>query len=780
MTIEQAAVLGAGVMGAQIAAHFANAGIPVQLLDVVPPGAKEGTENRNALSEGAVQKMLKTQPAPFVSKRAARLVTCGNLEDHLERLSEADWIVEAVVENLEVKRGLYERVETVRKPGSIVSSNTSTIPLEKLVENLPKRFAEDFLITHFFNPPRYMRLLEVVGGTATRVDALATIREVADRRLGKGVVDCHDRPGFVANRIGIFWMQCGVVAAQDHEVTVEEADAVLSRPVGIPKTGLFGLLDLVGLDLHPKVDASMAALLADDDAYHGWRRPWPLLERLIAEGYTGRKGKGGFYRLDRSGGKRVKEAIDLATGDYAPARKAALESLDAAKHGGLKALVEHPDRGGQFAWTVLSHTLAYVASLVPEVADDIVAVDRAMTLGYNWEQGPFALIDRLGAAYFAERLEAEDRAVPPLLNAAVEAGGFYRLQAGRLEYLTTEGGYAEVARAEGVFLLEDVKRGGAPLAKNASASLWDLGDGVVCLEVHTKMNSIDPAVLEMVGRAVALVAKAHKALVIYNEGSHFSAGVNLGLALFTANVGAWEQVEEMSEAGQKAFLALKRAPFPVVAAPSGMALGGGCELMLYADAIQAHIESYVGLVEAGVGLIPAWGGCTAVLARYAADPKRPRGPMPPVAAAFETIGMAKVAKSAAEAQEMGFLRAGDAITFNRDRLLADAKAKALALVENYQPPEPAQLTLPGPAGKASLDFALRDLKAKGLVTPHDEVVADALAGVLCGGPDADMTEPLSEEAVQALERKALMGLFKTEASLARMQHMLDTGKPLRN
>ncbi|MDX1576540.1 MAG: 3-hydroxyacyl-CoA dehydrogenase family protein, partial [Kiloniellales bacterium] len=368
MAIEQAAVLGAGVMGAQIAAHLANAGVPVLLLDVVP----EGAENRNALSEGAVQKMLKTEPAPFVSKRAARLVTCGNLEDHLDRLAEADWIVEAVIENLEIKRGLYERVEAVRKKDSIVSSNTSTIPLIKLVNGLPSRFAKDFLITHFFNPPRYMRLLEMVAGAATRADARVEIREFADRRLGKGVVDCHDRPGFIANRIGIFWMQCGVVAAQDHGVTVEEADAVLSRPVGIPKTGLFGLLDLVGLDLHPKVDASMAALLAEDDAYHGWRRPWPLLEKLIAEGYTGRKGKGGFYRLDRSGGKRVKEALDLTTGDYAPARKAVLESLDAAKHGGLKALVEHPDRGGQFAWTVLSHTLAYVASLVPEVADDIV------------------------------------------------------------------------------------------------------------------------------------------------------------------------------------------------------------------------------------------------------------------------------------------------------------------------------------------------------------------------------------------------------------------------
>ncbi len=776
MPIEKAAVLGAGVMGAQIAAHLANAGVPVMLLDMVPQGA----DNRNALAEGAVARMLKAEPAPFVHKRAARLVTPGNLEDHLDGLAEADWIVEAVIEDLEIKRALYEKVEAVRKDGSLISSNTSTIPLARLIDGLPERFANDFLITHFFNPPRYMRLLELVAGAKTRPEALAVLEDFADRRLGKGVVVCHDTPGFVANRIGTFWMQCAVVAAEDLGLSVEEADAVMSRPVGIPKTGVFGLLDLIGLDLMPKVDASMAALLPEDDAYQGLRRDWPLLQRMIGDGYTGRKGKGGFYRLNRSGGGRVKEAIDLGSGDYAPARKPVLESLDAAKHGGLPALVAQPDRGGQFAWTVLSQTLAYAASLVPEIAGDIVAVDRAMRLGYNWKEGPFELIDRLGAANLAERLAGEDRPVPPLVESAASAEGFYRVHDGCLQYLALDGGYADVGRADGVLLLEDVKRAGQALAKNGSASLWDLGDGVVCLEVHTKMNAIDPDVLEMFGKAIKLVPKAHKALVVYNEGSHFSAGVNLGLALFTANVGAWEQIEEMAAEGQRTFLALKRASFPVVAAPSGLALGGGCEILLHADAIQAHVESYIGLVEAGVGLIPSWGGCTALLARYAADPKRPRGPMPPVAAAFETIGMAKVAKSAVEAQALGFLRAEDGITFNRDRLLAEAKAKALALAEDYQPPEPAELVLPGPSGRAALDFALRDLKAKGVVLPHDEVVAGALVRVLTGGPEADMTAPLSEEAVHGLERTALMELVRTDGTLARMEHMLESGKPLRN
>jgi 3-hydroxyacyl-CoA dehydrogenase len=776
MAIEKAAVLGAGVMGAQIAAHLANAGVPVMLLDIVP----EGADNRNALAEGAVAHMLKAEPAPFVNKRAARLLTPGNLEDHLDGLAEADWIIEAVIEDLEIKRALYEKVEAVRKDGSLVSSNTSTIPLARLIEGLPERFAGDFLITHFFNPPRYMRLLELVGGAATGPEALATLEDFADRRLGKGVVVCHDTPGFVANRIGTFWMQCAVVAAEDLGLSVEEADALMSRPIGVPKTGVFGLLDLVGLDLMPKVDASMAALLPEDDAYHGLRRDWPLLQRMIGDGYTGRKGKGGFYRLNRSGGGRVKEAIGLGSGDYAPARKPALESLEASKHGGLSALVGHEDRGGRFAWTVLSQTLAYAASLVPEIAGDIVAVDRAMRLGYNWKHGPFELIDRLGAANLAERLAGEDRPVPPLVESAAGAEGFYRVHDGRLQHLTLDGEYADVVRADGVLLLEDVKRAGQAIAKNGSASLWDLGDGVICLEVHTKMNAIDPDVLAMFGKAIKLVPKAHKALVVYNEGNHFSAGVNLGLALFTANVGAWEQIEEMAKEGQGTFLALKRAPFPVVAAPSGLALGGGCEILLHSDAIQAHVESYIGLVEAGVGLIPSWGGCTALLARYASDPRRPRGPMPPVAAAFETIGMAKIAKSAVEAQALGFLRAEDGITFNRDRLLAEAKAKALALAEDYQPPEPAELVLPGPSGRAALDFALRDLKAKGVVLPHDEVVAGTLVRVLTGGPEADMTAPLSEEAVHGLERRALMELVRTDGTLARMEHMLESGKPLRN
>ncbi|MFQ5809686.1 MAG: enoyl-CoA hydratase-related protein, partial [Armatimonadota bacterium] len=438
------------------------------------------------------------------------------------------------------------------------------------------------------------------------------------------------------------------------------------------------------------------------------------------------------------------------------------------------------DRGGCYAWAVLAQTLAYAAAVAPEIADDIHAVDRAMRLGYNWIDGPFELIDRLGAGYFAKRLKRDGKGVPALLQKAAEAGGFYRMREGRLQHLTPGSGYLDVPHEGGVLLLSDIKLVRKPLAENGSASLWDVGDGVVCLEVHTKMNTIDPDVFGMIRKALETVRSSFKSLVIYNEGQHFSAGVNLGLAIFAANVAAWSTIEELVAQGQETYKALKYSPFPVVGASSGLALGGGCEMLLHCDAVQAHAESYIGLVETGVGAVPAWGGCKELLVRISTDPRRPHGPMPPVVAAFETIGLAKVAKSAFEAKEMGFLRPSDGITFNRERLLADAKAKALELAKGYRPPEPVELTLPGPAGKAALGLVLCDLRAKGAATTHDEVVGGALAEVLTGGRGADPTEPVGEDDVLALERAAFMRLVKTEATLARMVHMLETGKPLRN
>jgi 3-hydroxyacyl-CoA dehydrogenase len=775
MTIERAAVIGAGLMGSGIAAQIANAGVPVLLLDIVP---KDATD-RSAIAKGAIDKLLKADPAPLMSKAAVKLITPGNIEDDLEKLKDVDWIVEAVIEKLDIKQNLYRKIEPFRKKGSVVSSNTSTIPLQTLVKDEPESLQRDFVITHFFNPPRYMRLLEVLGGAKTRPEALAAVSDFGDRRLGKAIIAAKDTPGFVANRIGVFWMQAAVNAALDLGLTVEEADAIMGRPIGAPKTGIFGLLDLVGLDLQPHVDKSMRGALKPDDAYQTVRRDFPLMDKMIADGYTGRKGKGGFYRLQRNGAEKVKESIDLKTGEYHVSDRARLESADAAK-GGLKVLVTHKDKGGQYAWAVLSKLLSYAASLVPEISDDIANVDLAMRTGFNWKRGPFEMIDQLGAAWFAEKLAAEKMPVPPLLKLAAEKGGFYKTENGQLQYLGADGAYHALKRAAGVLLLSDVKRAGKPILKNGSASLWDIGDGVACLEFHSKMNAIDPDTLDMVKKSVAHVGKSMKALVMHNEADNFSVGANIGLALFAANIAMWPMIEDLIGQGQAAYKAVKFAPFPVVGAPSGMALGGGCEVLLHCAAVVAHAETYMGLVEVGVGLIPGWGGCKELLLRNQPGPKDPKGPMPPVAAAFETISLAKVAKSAAEAKELKLLRASDGITMNRDRLLFDAKSRALELLAaGYKAPEPKELRLPGPTGRTALQLAVDGFRLQGKALPHDVTVSDALAEVLSGGA-TDFTAVVTEDQIQKLEKKAFMALLHTGPTLARMEHMLTTSKPLRN
>jgi 3-hydroxyacyl-CoA dehydrogenase len=772
--IQKAAVIGAGVMGAGIAAHIANAGVPVVLLDI--PAKDDG--NRSAIAQRAVERMLKAEPQPFMHKRNAGRVTTGNIEDDIGLLADCDWIVEAIIERAEPKRALYQKIDAVRKPSSIVSSNTSTLPLKVLIEGLPESFATDFLITHFFNPPRYMRLIEIVAGAKTDPRKVKAIRRFADLGLGKGVVDAKDTPGFIANRIGIYWLQCAVVAAIEDGISVEEADAVMGRPVGIPKTGVFGLLDMVGLDLMPHILTSMEQTLGADDPFHGVSGETKLIAGMIEQGYTGRKGKGGFYRLKRGAGERIKEARDLGTGEYRAAGKVELESVRAAQKGGPRTLLSHPDKGGRYAWRVLSATLAYAADLVPEIADDIVAVDDAMRLGYAWRYGPFELIDKLGGGWFADKLKAEGRPVPRLLEVA-DGRPFYRTEAGRRQYMTTTGDYADVRRADGVLLLADIKRRQKPVAKNRSASLWDIGDGVLCLEFHSKMNSLNPFSLAMIDKAIGLIPGNYRAMVIYNEGANFSAGANIGLLLVAMRLRLWFALKYLIRRGQSTYRALKYAPFPVIGAPSGLALGGGCEILLHCDAVQAHAETYTGLVEVGVGIIPGWGGCKEMLIRWTADPDRAGGPMPPVIKVFETIGMAAVAKSAAQARDLLVLRPGDGITMNRDRLLADAKAKALALAEDYTPPEAPEVSLPGPTALAAMSMAVDGLRLSGKATAHDATIGKALAGVLSGG-DTDFLDSVGEDDLLALERKAFILLAHHPASIARVGHMIKTGKPLRN
>ncbi|USI71733.1 3-hydroxyacyl-CoA dehydrogenase/enoyl-CoA hydratase family protein [Sphingomonas morindae] len=771
-TIRKVCVIGAGTMGAGIAAQIANAGVPVLLLDILP---KDGAD-RDAVAKNAVARLAKAQPAAFMSPAAIKLVETGNLEDHLDRIATCDWVIEAIIERLDLKQALYARIEAIKRPGTAISSNTSTIPLDRLIEGRGEAFARDFLITHFFNPPRYMRLLEVVGGPATDAALLARVSDFADRALGKTVVRAKDTPGFIANRVGTYWLSVAVNAAMDLGLTVEEADQIGGKPMGVPKTGIFGLIDLVGIDLMPLLARSLTETLPKGDPYFDTVRPLPLVDRMIAEGLTGRKGKGGFYRLDRSGGGKVKQAIDLASGAYrAEARP---PRLPGAAERDLAALVALPDKAGAFAWTVLSQVLGYAAALVPEAAADIVAVDTAMRLGYNWKFGPFELIDRLGPGRLAARLRAEGRPVPPLLDLAGDRP-FYRVADGERAYLGVDGAYHPIVRPEGVLLLEDVKRASAPLLKNGSAALWDVGDGVACLEFTGKMNALDGDVMALINQTVPLVQSRFKALVVYNEGSNFSAGANLGLALFALNIAAWGEIEKLIAGGQQAYKALKYAPFPVVAAPAGMALGGGCEICLHADAIQAHAETYMGLVEVGVGLIPGWGGCGELIDRIVKAPGTPKGPMPAVAKAFETISTATVSKSAAEAKALHFLRRDDGITMNRDRLLADAKAKALALVPGYAPPPAPEFRLPGAGGRVPLTGAVRDFQKKGLATAYDGVMGGELALVLTGG-DADLVDVVTEQQLLTLERAAFMRRVRDPRTIARVETMLETGKPLRN
>ncbi len=794
MSINKVAVIGAGLMGSGIAAQIANAGVPVVLLDIVPKDA----EDRSVIAKTAIQKMLKADPAPFMLPSNAQLITPGNLEDDLELIADCDWILEVVLEDLDIKHETYEKINKHRKKGSIVSSNTSTIPLELLTKGFDDDFQSDFMITHFFNPPRYMRLLEIVTGDKTRADVAQQITDFCDIKLGKGVVPCNDTPGFIANRLLVYCLTNAINVAIEDGVPIEVADTVLGKPAGLPKTAIFGLLDLIGIDLMPHLAKSLLSTLPEDDAYRKIYVDHKFIHEMIDKGYTGRKGKGGFYRLDPDAPKsaKVKQSYPIHTGlfddkNYNKADKPKLESVSAGKKG-LRAVVTTDDIGGHYAWKVLSRTLHYAASLVPEITDTIFRADEAMHLGCNWKMGPFEMMDALGPKWFAEQLEKEGIDVPELLQ-KVGDDTFYKVIDGVQHYFGTDGEYHKVERPQGVLLLKDIKLNSEPVISNKSASLWDIGDGVVCFEKHSKMNTFDEQIFDLLEQTTKLLSQEdspHKAMVIYNEGSHFSAGANLGLALFMVNIAMWSQVQEFVDRGQKTFTGLKFAPFPVISAPSGFAFGGGCEILLNADAVQAHAETYCGLVEVGVGVIPGWGGCKEMILRFQEREKAQHNPqwfspnttpMGAVRKAFELIGVATVAKSAPEAQKIGYLRDSDGITMNRDRLLFDAKQKALKLAENYTAPEMREdIRLPGDSGKMALNLAVSDLHKSGKATDYDIVVSDHLAKVLTGGEKGDWTNPLSEKDLLKLERDQFMALLHNKGTLNRIEHMLEKGKPLRN
>ena len=776
--IKKVAVIGAGLMGSGIAAHVANAGINVLLLDIVP----ENADNRNILVENALKNIKSSKPASLMHPSLTRHISIGNLEDDIDKISECDWICEAVIENLKIKKDIYILIEKHRKVGSIVSSNTSTIPLSKLVAGLPENFLSDFAITHFFNPPRYMQLLEIVQGKSTKEKVIEILTSFGDLILGKQVVICKDTPGFIANRIGIFWSMVATQEAFNLGLTVEEADAIVGKPMGIPKTGIFGLMDLTGLDLKDHVFDSMANSLPKNDAFfkqyepkHGLNK---LLDEMISNGFIGRKGKGGFYRLVKNEGGKHKEVVDLKTGKYRPVKKPQLDSIRNSKNG-LRALVESKDQGGMYAWKVLANVLKYAADLIPEISDDIVSIDSAMKSGYAWKYGPFELIDQLGTDWFEKALQKEEMGIPEIIKNA-EGKKLYSEDSRNKSFLTFSGNYDQISISKDSYTLADIKRGNKPILYNKSASIWDLGDEIACLEFHSKMNAIDGETVSMIKQASRINLKGFKALVIANDSKNFSVGANVGLALFAANAAMWPLLEQTTNEGQKAITGLKYSPFPVVAAPSGMTLGGGCEVCLHSDAIQAHCELYMGLVEVGVGLVPAWGGTKEMIMRHYFNKDRPGGYMPPVIEAFQTIGLAKISKSASEARDLLFLRKDDGITMNRNRLLSDAKKKALILSQDYKPPSSEEvISLPGEAGKIALSMATNEMKKAGKISDHDLFISEILAEIICGG-DTDITETVNEKKLLDLEKKSILRLLREPLTLDRIEHTLITGKPLRN
>ncbi len=787
--IRRAAVLGAGTMGSQLAALFANAGVPVLLLDILPPELTEEErqrpEARNRLAREGLERALRLRPPAFTTPERAKLVEVGNLEDDLPRIQECSWVVEAVVEDLAVKRAVLERVERYWKPGTVVSTNTSGLPVREIAQGRSAAFRAHFLGTHFFNPPRYLKLLELVPTEETDPEVARWVEEVACRLLGKGVVRAKDTPNFIANRIGTFAFLHTVRVMVEEGLTVEEVDALTGPVLGRPRSATFRTADLVGLDVLAHVARNASERLTDDEAREVFLLP-EFLEEMIRRGWVGEKAGRGFYR--REDGEIL--ALDYTTLTYRPRRQPQLPAVEMARHiddpgRRLRTLLSTPDRTSRFLERVLLGVLAYAAHRVPEVADQVIDVDRAMKWGFGWELGPFETWDALGVRALAERLERAGRPVPPLVQDVLRhgEGTFYRRRDGVLEaFAPLEKAYRPVSWPPGVIVLAERKAQGAVVARNAGASLVDLGDGVGCVEFHTKLNVLGEDALRMLQRALRELETHFEALVIGNQGPDFCAGANLALLLLEAQEGNWDELDQALRVFQQLTLAIKYAPKPVVVAPHGRTLGGGCELVLSAPRVQAAQETYLGLVETAVGLIPAGGG-TKEMALRACErvPEEVEADLLPlVRYAFETIARARVSTSAEEARTLWFLREGDGITSNPDRLLADAKRVALTLVETgYRPAVRRRVRVGGERVRAALDAGLYNLRVGGHITEYDEHIGRRLAYVITGGavPEGAWVE---EEYLLDLEREAFLSLLGERKTQERIKHMLETGRPLRN
>jgi 3-hydroxyacyl-CoA dehydrogenase len=802
LRIEKAAVLGAGTMGAQIAAHLANAGIPVLLLDVVPkePTPEEAArgltldsrEMRDRIARAGLEAAKKAKPAAFFSERAAALVSVGNFEDDLPRLKDYDIIIEAVVERLDIKRSLFERVEKYRRPGSVVASNTSGIPIREIAEGFSEEFRAHFLGTHFFNPPRYLHLVELIRTEWTSPEVSCSVYGFLDRRLGKGVVVAKDRPNFIANRIGTYGAMVTLRTLEEDGYTIEEVDRMTGPALGRPKSATFRTFDIVGLDVLAHVARNLYEAVPEDEEREVYRLP-EFVEKMVGQGILGDKTKGGFYQKRKGeGGGRDIWTLDVASLEYRQQQKAKLPALEAAKNiedtrARMKSLVWGKERAGQFLWKTMSRVFAYAANRIPEIADTVVEVDRAMKWGFGWELGVFEAWDAVGVEKSVARMKEEGRTVPSNVQKMLDAGAtsFYKTEGGREFYFDfASESYVPVAEQPGVIVLKSVKDRTGVIKKNAGASLLDIGDGVACLEFHSKMNSIGGDTLAMLKTALAEVEKNFVGLVVGNQGQNFSVGANLMLVLLGAQEEDWDELDLGIRAFQQATMSLRYSPKPVVVAPFQMTFGGGCEMTLHADRARASAETYIGLVEVGVGLIPAGAGTKEMLVR-ALDSIPPgvteADPFPFVKRAFETIAMAKVATSAEEAKAYGFLREEDSYSMNADRLIADAKQEVLSLAAaGYtQPRERRDVLALGNSALSTIKLGIHQMKRGGFISDYDAVIGEKLARILTGG-DLNHETRVSEQYLLDLEREAFLSLCGHRQTQERIAHMLKTGKPLRN
>lgn len=787
--IQRAAVIGAGVMGAGIAAHLANAGIPTLLLDIVPPNAKDSTDRatRNAIAQAGLDKALKAKPASaFYTPSAAKLVTIGNVEDDFEKLADVDWIVEAVIERLDIKQDLFARLERGRKPSAIVSSNTSGLPAHLLLEGRGEDFQHNFLITHFFNPVRFMKLLELIAGPKTGAELMQYMGEFCTNRLGKGVVYCKDRPNFIGNRIGIYGFATTVRRMLDEGYKVEEVDAITGQAIGHPRSATFRTVDLAGLDTTLHVADNLYENLPDDPQRELFKLP-QFVREMVARGWVGDKAKQGFYKRMPGGDRRDILVIDTATLEYRAQDSVHFSSLDSVKDNPepverVRTVINANDRAGKLAWELTADTLLYAATVTPEIADDIVNVDNAMRWGFNWDAGPFQTWDALGVEALATYMEAEGRAIPPLVQ-EVRGNGIGRFYHDATFWDFNTKSYRPVPEGGLRLSLAALKRGGKVVKENRSASLIDLGDGVLGVEFHAKMNAIDDEITAMLRECVEVAKRNWRAIVIGNEAPNFSVGANIAQVVMASKMRMWPMIEKAVNALQQAHLTLKYSEVPVVVAPAGQTLGGGAEIVMHGHHVRAAAETYIGLVEVGVGLIPAGGGCKEVLARWQGMTKE-GGQFAAARHAFEIIAVATVATSAFDARQYGFLRTSDKVTLDRERLLADAKSDAIALAEaktrgQWQPPTPPTFRLPGVGGRLVLEQVVENLKLQGKASEHDAVVSGKLAYVLTGG-NCSPLDTLTEQDILDLEREAFVSLCGMPKTQERMEHTLRTGKPLRN